>query len=162
MQRDLIDELQGRIETLWAKTDLGSAVTVRRERQDDGSSHVEFVDGHYDIVATERGSETERTAGLSLSDAARWYVFDMAVGHALAAEVKNRRVPKNPSPMHHGLTDDGYSRWNWMAPAIETMGRISPEHAAWARAYYVTTLRDAPLKDYEKRNAQWPLLPEIE
>ncbi len=157
MQHDLIDELQTQIETLWAKADLGKSVTLSRVRRDDGSTHVEVWAGRYDIVGTERGQETMREASLSLTEASQYYLIGMAEGHAQKRELEDRKAPKNASLIRYGLTDNGYSRWNWMAPAIETMGRISPSLGEWATEYYSKILRNAPLQEYEKRNANWPI-----
>ena len=159
MQNDPIAELQTRIEALWARAELGRGrpVTVQTGRQNDGSPHVEIVASRYDIVTTERGRETDRTAGLTLEEAARWFVFRKAEGHAQKMELMDRRAPKDAPPIPHGLNDDGYSRWNWMAPTISTMYRISPDLGDWTGEYYATVLRQAPLEEYEQRNARWPL-----
>ena len=162
MQHDLIAKLQARIEILCARTDLGQSVTVQTKRQDDGFPHVEIVAGCYDIVITERGQETDRTAGLSLPEAARWFLFDMARVHAQAMELRNRRASKDAPSIRYGLKDDGYSRWNWMAPTIATMYRVSPDFGDWASEYFSTVLRRAPLEEYEKRNARWPLQLKLE
>ncbi|NWJ26071.1 hypothetical protein [Rhizobium sp. RM] len=159
MDDGLIDTLQSTIDTAWEKTGLGAAVRVRTTRQDDGSPHVEIRRGLYEIVVTERGQETQRMSGLSLPDAARWFLSGMAFGHACASELKDRRAPENAPPLDYGLKDDGYSRWNWMAPAIATMHRISPEMGAFMEQHYAEVLRHAPLNASEKRNARYPLLP---
>lgn len=158
MTHDLLEKLQSEIDTYWAKAGLGSSTTVLSVRQDDGSPHVEVKGGFYDIVITERGQESERFAGLSLIEAARWYLFSMATGRAQAAELRDRQAPETPIKLPNGLEDDGYSRWNWMAPAIETMQRMSPSFGDYARAYYADTLRNSPLTDYEVRNARWAFL----
>ncbi len=157
MPKDRIDELQLRVETLWARTGLSGAVQIVRNRQDDGSPHVEIRGDLYDIVVTERGSENKRIADLTLNDAARWFVFGMAVGHAQRDELQNRRAPDNAPLLASGLKDDGYSRWNWMAPAIEIMAKISPEFGVWAEDYYGQVLKLYPLEAYEKRNSRYPL-----
>jgi hypothetical protein len=162
LQSDLIGELQALTERLWAKAGLGDCVQIARKRRDDGSAHVEMVADRYDIVVTERGREYQRIAGLSLSDAARWFLFDMAEAHALSAELRNRSAPKGALPLPNGVKDDGYSRWNWMAPTIEIMRRISPDLGDWTLRKYGSVLCDAPLADYELRNARFPLPPAFE
>ncbi len=162
MSQDLVDVLQAEIDSCWARTGLGRSVKVQIARQDDGGPHVEIVSDRYEIVITERGSETRRFSGLSLSEAARWYLFDKASSHAQSREVKERQAPENAPSIPFGLKDDGYSRWNWMAPTIETMQRISPSYGEWARQNYSAVLRQAPLQGYEIRNARWPLLPQLE
>ncbi|NTG20686.1 hypothetical protein G6L00_09615 [Agrobacterium rhizogenes] len=158
MQNDLIGELQALTESLWARAGLGECVQIPWQRQNDGSAHVEVVGDRCDIVVTERGGELQRMAGLSLSDAARWFLIDMAQGHAQSAELRNRITPENAPLLPNGLKDDGYSRWNWMAPTVEIMSRISPNLGDWTRQEYESVLRRAPLADYEKRNARYPLL----
>ncbi|MEO9336589.1 hypothetical protein ABFT80_04015 [Mesorhizobium sp. SB112] len=159
MQDDPIEELQALIERLWARTGLGNCVQIARSRQDDGSAHVEVVVDRYDLVITERGNDLDRIAGLSVSDAARWFLMGMAERHAQKAELQNRVAPEDASPLLSGIDDDGYSRWNWMAPAIETMSRISPQLGDWMIQEYEVVLRRAPLADYERRNARYPLPP---
>ena len=40
-------------------------------------------------------------------------------------------------------TIGGYSRWNWMAPAIARMERFAPRHGKWARRHYAEVLHRA-------------------
>ena len=162
MQSDLIGELQALTVGLWARTGLGDCVQIPREPQDNGSAHVEVVADRYDIVVTERGSEVQRIAGLCLSDAARWFLFDMAREHASSAELRNRRAPKDAPPLANGLKDDGYSRWNWMAPTVEIMRQISPDLGDWTLQKYASVLGRAPLADDEIRNARYLLPPAFE
>jgi hypothetical protein len=162
LQNNLIGELQAQTEGLWARAGLGKCVQIARVRRDDGSAHVEVVADRYDIVVTERGSEVQRIAGLSLSDAARWFLIAMAQGRAQSAELRSRSALKDAPQLPHGLRDDGYSRWNWMAPTVETMSRISPDLGDWTLREYEGVLRRAPLADYEKRNARYPLPPAFE
>ncbi len=156
---DPIRQLQSTIDTLWQKADNGPAVTVATMRSDDGSPHVEPTTTGYDIVITERGSEQQRFANLSLHEAARWYLHGMAVAHAQNAELANRTQPETPAFTPNGLKDTGYSRWNWMAPTIQTMQGISPELGQWAQDYYAAVFVNYPLEDYEIRNAKYALLP---
>lgn len=157
MQSNPIDELQEMTTALWSKSGLGNCVQIARKRSDDGSPHVEFRGDQYDIVITERGNETQRIAGLSRPDAARWFVFNMAFGHSSSHELRDRRAPYDAPPLAHGLKDIGYSRWNWMAPTIELMRRISPDFGDWATQYYAQVLRSSPLTESELRHARYPL-----
>ncbi|MBN8931565.1 MAG: hypothetical protein J0G97_06630 [Rhizobium pusense] len=159
MHSDLIEELQALTERLWARAGLGDCVQIARERRDDGSAHVEIVANRYDIVVTERGSELQRIAGLSLSDTARWFLFGMAEAHAQSAELRSRSAANDAPALPYGVKDDGYSRWNWMAPTVDTMSRISPDLGDWTLQEYRRVLSRAPLAEHEKRNARYPLLP---
>lgn len=154
---DPLTDLQDLITALWSKTGLGGCVKVSRTRSDDGSPHVEHFGDTYEIVITERGRETKRIPALSLSDAARWFVFGMAVHHAQSSELRDRRTPRDASPQAYGLKDIGYSRWNWMAPAITLMRQVSPDFGDWAAEEYAQTLRDHPLSESEIRNACYPI-----
>lgn len=162
MNSDPIEELQTLTERLWARAGLGDCVQIDRERHDNGSPHIEMVAGRYDIVVTERGSELQRIAGLSLSDTARWFLFGMASAHAQSTELRRRNAPRDAPALPSGIKDDGYSRWNWMAPTIDTMSCISPDLGDWARQEYRGVLSRFPLEEYEKRNARYPLPPSFD
>lgn len=152
-----LDALQGEVSRLWGRTGLGGGIRIQLQRYDDGSWHVEFVNGRYEMIATERGKEVGRKPRLTLEEAARWHVFSAAYGRALRQELEERVAPVPARKIENGLEDDGYSRWNWMALTIETMGRVSPAYEAWTRAHYAKALVRAPLAAYEIRNAKWPL-----
>lgn len=153
---DPLEDLQDLITALWSKSGLGGCVKVSGGRSDDGSPHVERHGDKYDIVVTERGSETKRIPDLSLSVAARWFVFRMAVGRSQSSELRDRRTPGDAPPLAGGLRDDGYSRWNWMAPTIALMRQISPAFGEWAAQEYAQTLLVYPLSESEIRNAKYP------
>lgn len=143
---------------LWARASPNPGpVRLQTERQDDGSPHVQVLDGHYHIVTTERGRETDRIPGLTLEQAAGWFVFWKAEGRARNQELKDRRARQDAATTLPGPEDEGYSRWNWMAPTIMTMDRISPDLGDWCRRYYSDVLQEAPLKTDERRNARWPV-----
>ncbi len=161
MKTDRIKELQALVVTLWARTGLGDCVQIATVRRDDGSEHVEIVDSRYDIVVTEKGSEVERTAGLSISDAARRFLHESAVAHACAGELRDRRAPEDAPLLPGAEKDNGYSRWNWMAETVDIMSRISPEFGDWTLQEYRSVLRQYPLSDSEIRNARYPLPPEL-
>ena len=154
---DPIADLQDLISALWSKTGLGNCVQVSRIRSDEGWPHVEHHGETYDIVITERGREIDRNSGLSRLDAARWFVFGMAVHHSGASELRNRQPPRDTPPLANGLKDNGYSRWNWMAPTIAIMRQISPTFGDWAAQEYAQVLRRYPLSESEIRNARYPI-----
>lgn len=158
MGTDLIDELQAVIDSFWARTKLGDSIRVERSRRDFGYPHVEVVKGKFDIVITERGQEIQRLPRLSMTEAARWYLLQMALEHTSKLELSLRTTPEDAPPLPYGLVDDGYSRWNWMAPTIEIMHLISPEFGKWTSDDFQNTLLRSPLEDYEKRNSRYPLL----
>lgn len=153
---DPLEDLQDLINSLWRKTGLGGCVTVSPTRSDDGSPHIERHGDKYDIVISERGSERKRIPGLSLPVAARWFVFGMAARHSQSSELRDRRTLGDAPLLAGGLKDDGYSRWNWMAPTIALMRQISPTFGDWAAQEYAQTLLEYPLSESETRNARYP------
>lgn len=160
MERDSVQELQELIERLWAKVQLGPCIRIARSPQDYGYPHVEAArGGFYNIVITERGREIDRINLLSAMEAARWFVFQMASEHARSEELQQRTPPDSGPLLPSGLRDDGYSRWNWIAPTVEIMRRISPEFGAWAKGEYDLTLRRFRLEEHEICNARYPLPP---
>lgn len=60
------------------------------ERRDDGSPHVEFADGEFHYVVTERGSEFERRSTEDIDEILYWLVYDLTFWMAVAHEVKHR------------------------------------------------------------------------
>ena len=163
--KDPIDSLQDMVDAFWIRTGLDPDRKIPRGPPNDGSAHVEchfarHIDNApdlYDIVVTERGNELQRLAGLSALDASIWFLFRMATRHAQSLEVRLRRAPPTDLVLAQDNYDSGYSRWNWMAPTIQIMNRMSPALGDHARADFAALLRDYPLSDREKRNAAYPL-----
>lgn len=60
------------------------------ERRDDGSPHVEFVDGEFHYVATERGLELSRQVTSSQEEMLYWLVYDLTFWLSVQFELKNR------------------------------------------------------------------------
>lgn len=159
MTKNTISQLQTNVDRLWARANLGRSTEIIETRPiGDGTPYVEMMDNLYVLVFEERGKEIERQVGLTLFEASRWYVFSMATRYALNAELRDRQIPVGAPLTPHGITDDGYSRWNWMALAIKIMDSISSDLGDWALAHYRSVLLNYPLEDYEKRNSRWPLL----
>lgn len=154
MEKDAVQELRYLTERLWAKTELGACIRIAQDPQDYGYPHVEVASGgYYNIVITERGQEIDRFNLLSAMEAARWFVFEMASEYARSEELRHRKPPESAPFLPNGLQDDGYSRWNWMAPTVEIMQRISPEFGAWAKNKYNLV----QLEEHEIRNSRYPL-----
>ncbi len=157
MQNSQLDSLQSLLEMYCEKGGLDRPSRLPTEPQHDGSVHIEIVMGKIDIVATERGYELSRLSGLTETEAIRELLFDLATANAQKLELEHRKLPENPRITSEGLQDDGYSRWNWMAPAIKTMQQMSPELGEYALSDYTSVLKRYPLEDYEKTNARYPL-----
>ena len=81
---------------------------------------------------------------MTLSEAALWVLAERAARVAQAEELRERGTRAS-------------SRWNWMAPAIAIMDRISPEHEAAMTKKHDEVLAHAPLDDEERCAARWPL-----
>lgn len=96
------------------------------------------------FVQWERGREEALTGWLALPEAAFWVLASRAASVAQVEELRERE-------------GSGYSRWNWMAPAIALMDRISPEHGVAMAREYDEVLAYAPLNDEERQAARWPL-----
>lgn len=142
-----IAALQAEVDRLWARTRLGRAVTLLWDgtREDDAP----FVEhdgegGRFRVVQWERGRERPDTGWLSLDEAAAWALEGMAAGRAQAAELMVRGT-------------GGYSRLNWMVPAVAIMARVSPAHGAALARRYAAVLASHPLNDEERRAARFPL-----
>lgn len=60
------------------------------ERLDNGSPHVEFADGQYHYIVTERGMELARQTTSDPSQILYWLIYDLAFWMGVAYEFKNR------------------------------------------------------------------------
>lgn len=93
-----------------------TGATLLFSRTDDGSPHMEYANGEYAYVVTERGSEWERRTTTDKNEALYWCVSDLVWGMACAYELETR-VP--------GL----YTRRVIFDKEIELMAQIKPEWA---------------------------------
>ena len=85
-------------------------------RRDDGSPHIEYANGNYHYVVTERGSEWERRTTTSKNEALYWCVSDFVWAMASDYELQTR-------------VSGFYTRRVIFDKEIELMARIN---AAWA------------------------------
>ncbi|MFZ1700139.1 MAG: Imm63 family immunity protein [Pyrinomonadaceae bacterium] len=63
---------------------------ILTERHDDGSSYVEFVDGEYHFIATERGVEISHQTTTDLTEILYWLISDLTFWLAVQFELKHR------------------------------------------------------------------------
>ena len=154
---DQISSLQNQINSLWAVAELGPATKIEIAAIGDATPHVEVVGGFFEIVIEERGVEIDRYRQLTIIEATRWYIHQMAFKHSLKMELKSRTRQTSNQTSDHFSADSGYSRWNWIAPTIATMTDILPDFGFWAHNYYRAILAESPLKEYEIRNARYPV-----
>src|SRR5215510_6200742 len=96
---------------------LGAARGVRFAEQHDGSAHVEFRDGRYQYVVTERGVEVERRSASGMDEIMYWLARDESFSQATDFELKNRIPNRDPRRLI-------------FAKENEILGRVNPEWAA--------------------------------
>lgn len=63
---------------------------ILTERRDDGSSHVEFADGEYHYITTERGLDLSHQVTSSRDEMLYWLVYDLTFWLSVQFELKNR------------------------------------------------------------------------
>lgn len=64
--------------------------TFLTERQDVGSPHVEFADGEYHYIVTERGLELDRKSTADTREILYWMLYDLTFWMGVSFELKNR------------------------------------------------------------------------
>lgn len=139
--------LQAEVDALWARTGRGPATRLlSAEARQEAHWYVEASGPRFRFVQWERGREEPLTEWLACPEAAHWVLARMVVGVAQAEERRERR---------RGAA--AYSRWNWIAPAIDLMAQVSPAHGAALAREYDEVLARAPLSEAERRAARWPL-----
>src|SRR5262245_5580381 len=75
---------------------LGAVRGVRFAEQHDGSAHVEFSDGRYQYVVTDRGVEVERRSASSMDEIMYWLARDESHSQACGFELQNRIPNHDP------------------------------------------------------------------
>lgn len=146
---DAIDALQEHIDSLWMRTGLEKLDRLARHQRGDGTVYVEFRNDAYELICEERAEEYWRRAGVTLDDAAFYFLFQGAQQVAGRQELAERKSTMTPGR--------GYSRWNWMYREIALMAAIESEYGKRAMAHVAEILERAPLDDDEKRYARFPI-----
>lgn len=103
-------------------------------RQDDGSAHVEKINGRYHYVVTERGSEFERRIAENEDEILYWLLSDVTAGIAQEFELNNR-IPGQDS------------RRQLFVKNIELLNRLSEVWAARKKSEYEKVLALHPFRD---------------
>ena len=99
----------------------------------DGSPHIEFVDGKFHFVVTERGTEFERITNLSTDDVL-YLLFDGITQHmATTYELQNRK---------QGI--DGRSVW--FPYQEDLMRKLNPEWGEKLKAKHERILLEHPFR----------------
>jgi hypothetical protein len=107
---------------------------IQTHRQDDGSSHIELVDGKYHYVVTERGSEFQRKIAKNEDELLYWLMSDVTTSIALELELNNRILGQD-------------SRRQWFAKNKELLSLLSTEWADRKQSEYVKVLAEHPFRD---------------
>ncbi|KQQ44784.1 hypothetical protein ASF69_09340 [Rhizobium sp. Leaf311] len=147
MGTDLIDELQAVIDSFWARTKLSDSVSVERSSRDFGYPHVEVVKGKFDIVITERGQEVQRLPRLSMMEAARWYLVQMAREQASKLELSLRTKPEDARLYRTDWLMTGTRGGIGWLPQLRSCIVYRPS----SENDFKNTLLRSPLEHYEKR-----------
>lgn len=86
-----LDELAREYDGLCQRVKPGEhPYTFLTERQDNGSPHVEFTDGEYHYIVTERGLDMERKSTADIREILYWMLSDLTFWMGVSFEFKNR------------------------------------------------------------------------
>jgi hypothetical protein len=107
---------------------------IQTHHQDDGTTHIELVDGKYHYVVTERGSEFERKIAENEDELLYWLMSDVTTSIALGLELNNRVLGQD-------------SRRQWFPKNIELLSWLSTEWADRKESEYVKILAEHPFRD---------------
>lgn len=102
--------------------------------QDDGSPHVEFSNGQYQYVVTERGLELERRSTAETDEMLYWMVSDVTFWSGVEFELKNRVEGRDCRRMI-------FTEWRRL------MARCGASFAEWLDRHIEKTLRLNPYND---------------
>lgn len=131
----ILDELQSQYNVLCQRIDpVDGAYSFLTEARHNGAPHVEFENGLYQHIVTERGLELQRESFTDKNDLLYRLVSDMAFWMAVAYEVKNRVEGQDARRIM-------FAKW------VELMERVGPEWADRTRDHISETLRNNPYLD---------------
>lgn len=116
------------------KPRYSSQSSIQTGRSDDGSAHIEHVNGKYNYVVTERGSEIERKVAHSADELLYWLMDDVTTGIALQIE-REKRIPGEDF------------RRQYFAMNLELLTRLSAEWADKKSSEYQRILGQHPYRD---------------
>ncbi|MGQ4584263.1 Imm63 family immunity protein [Lysobacter sp. F60174L2] len=107
---------------------------IQTQRSDDGSPHVEFVNGKYNYVVTERGFEFERRIAQSEDELLYWFIGGVTANIASQFELENR-IPGEDS------------RRQLFAKNLALLARLDPQWANRKQSEYEHVLSEHPFRD---------------
>lgn len=130
-----LDELQKEYDALCQRiSPVNGAYTFLTERSDNGAPHVEYADGVFHHVVTERGLELERKSYENKDDLLFRMVSDMSFWMAVGYEFKNRIEGQDARRIM-------FSKW------VELMERVGAEWGALTRVRIEGILKENPFLD---------------
>jgi len=71
-------------------TPFDGVYSFQIERSDDGSPHIEFSDGQYHYIVTERGIDLESRSTPNVREIVYWMLYDVTFWQGVAFEFANR------------------------------------------------------------------------
>lgn len=107
---------------------------ISTHRLDEGSPHVEWVDGHYEYVVTERGRELQRRTAADEDELLYWLISDVTT------EVASHLT-------RHGPDWGRDPRRRRFARDVELLTRLNPAWGERKKAEYDVLLRRYPFRD---------------
>jgi hypothetical protein len=116
------------------KPRYGSQHGFPTSRTDDGSAHVELIDGKFNYVVTERGVEFDRRIALDESEVLYWLLSSVTAAIASQFELEHRIAGQD-------------SRRQRFAKDVELLGRMDPSWAASKDLEYKQILARYPFRD---------------
>jgi hypothetical protein len=113
---------------------LDGVYSFQTERSDDGSPHVEFCDGQYHYIVTERGIDLESRSTPDVREIVYWMLYDVTFWMGVEFEFKNRIETQDCRRMI-------------FAHQLELMTKADAEFAKKLEAHIAETLSKHPYND---------------
>lgn len=113
---------------------LGTQRGISSQASHDGSAHVEILDGVYQYVVTERGSELERRPAVNADEVMYWLAQDVSFELACSYEVRHRVANQD-------------CRRLLFARQVELLASVNPSWAARRAREHQEILKAHPFHD---------------
>jgi hypothetical protein len=133
--RDRLSELQLEYDAVCQRIEpVAARYAFLTEREDNGAPHVEYADGVFFHVVTERGLELSRETFADKNDLLYRLVSDMTFWMAVDHEFKNRIEGQDARRIM-------FAKW------VELTERVGPEWAERTKMHIAETLKENPYLD---------------
>lgn len=109
--------------------------TILTEREDVGVAHIEFADGEYHYIVTERGLDLKRRSTADRREILYWMVYDLTFWMGVAFEFKSR-------------IEGPDVRRKIFAHQLELMNRADHQFAERLESHIASTLSRHPFVDH--------------